>query len=434
MYTFKIKDYHAIKDAVIKIDGITVLAGINGSGKSTLSRWLYYLVNSIHDFEKYQRRYFIESLEQEIEKVQRVFRTTSKNAKYQSIRAQLRRLKSSEEFDGDTLNEVYYTFLEKAEGDLRDYSLDRSANERLIIYLLGKDTPEDMDVSSIIETYLQWCRDVYDNAFQKYLQSIESCNRKDLEHVIIAEYSDGEPIPLDIELLEGELPLLESTSFTPPLMLNRAIYIDSPMAVSGRLFYHSKGIWEDFHHFLYTENSQKDDLSIERLRILIQSIIGGDIQLTDDKFELDKELHYISREQGIDININDAATGVKTFAYISQLLMNGWLDKNTILLIDEPEAHLHPQWIVEFARLLVMIHKELGVKVLIASHNPDMVAAIHAIAQKESVLDRTVFYLAQKKKDEVKYEFVNKETDISDIFASFNIALSRIEMYGVSVL
>ena len=119
---------------------------------------------------------------------------------------------------------------------------------------------------------------------------------------------------------------------------------------------------------------------------------------------------------------------------MSQLLRNGWLDKETLLMIDEPEAHLHPQWIVEFARLLVKIHKELGVKVLVASHNPDMVAAIQSIAQKEEVIDKTVFYLAQRGKDEPHYVFSDKGTDISDIFTSFNIALSRIEQYGNSMV
>ena len=80
------------------------------------------------------------------------------------------------------------------------------------------------------------------------------------------------------------------------------------------------------------------------------------------------------------------------------------------------------------------IHKELGVKVLVASHNPDMVAAIQSIAQKEEVIDKTVFYLAQREKDNPRYVFSDKGAEISDIFTSFNIALSRIEQYGNSMM
>lgn len=35
-YRFNISDYHAIENADILVDGITVLAGPNGSGKSTI--------------------------------------------------------------------------------------------------------------------------------------------------------------------------------------------------------------------------------------------------------------------------------------------------------------------------------------------------------------------------------------------------------------
>lgn len=44
---------HAIKEANIAINGITVLAGENGCGKSTLSRWLYYLINGFNGFDEF---------------------------------------------------------------------------------------------------------------------------------------------------------------------------------------------------------------------------------------------------------------------------------------------------------------------------------------------------------------------------------------------
>ena len=77
---------------------------------------------------------------------------------------------------------------------------------------------------------------------------------------------------------------------------------------------------------------------------------------------------------------------MKSFAYLFQLIKNGHLDDKTVLMIDEPEVHLHPQWVVVFARLLILIRKSLGVKIVLASHNP--------------------------------------------IFNSFNIALERIQQYG----
>lgn len=52
-YNYKIENYHAIGHADIEIDGITVIAGGNGCGKSTLSRWLYYVIQTITQYDKY---------------------------------------------------------------------------------------------------------------------------------------------------------------------------------------------------------------------------------------------------------------------------------------------------------------------------------------------------------------------------------------------
>lgn len=107
------------------------------------------------------------------------------------------------------------------------------------------------------------------------------------------------------------------------------------------------------------------------------------------------------------------------------------MNDETLLMIDEPEAHLHPQWIVEFARLLVLLNKELGLKIIIASHNPDMVAAIHDIANKEGVLENTNFYVAQPENSEShQYIFKALGHEVEEIFESFNIALDNIGRYG----
>lgn len=434
MYTFSIVDYHAIKDATIRIDGITVLAGINGCGKSTLSRWLYYLVNAMREFERFQRSYFVDALIREVEKVSRFFRSTPKISNYSAVKRQLRLFLHEDELDWDGLKSVYYAFIEKAEDDLREYASENPLSRRLGNFLLEREVQEELTPEELINTYLQGCSETFEKGFSKYIQKVETYRRDDLIKVITSEYSDGEQMPANISLTEGETSLLEEETFTPPLLLSRAIYVDTPMAVTKRGNAVGNDIWDDFVSYLYRDNPQKKGTPTELLDIQIQSVIGGRIQLAEDNMGLERELHFVSQEQGIDIDVKDAATGVKTFAYMSQLLHNGWLDKETLLMIDEPEAHLHPQWIVEFARLLVKIHKELGVKVLVASHNPDMVAAIQSIAQKEEVIDKTVFYLAQRGKDEPRYMFSDKGTDISDIFTSFNIALSRIEQYGNSMV
>ena len=194
----------------------------------------------------------------------------------------------------------------------------------------------------------------------------------------------------------------------------------------GHKDYRSRA-WTDLQNMMINEFKEKPE-GADRIIFSISRIIGGNFTVESD-FLKNKEIHFVSAD-GLDIELEKAATGLNSFAYLQMLLKNGYLDSDTLLLIDEPEAHLHPQWIVEFARLLVNIHKKLGVYIMVASHNPDMVSAIRSISKKEDLADKTNFYLAVKEKDSLKYTYEYLGTDISRIFESFNIALSRINEYG----
>ena len=116
--------------------------------------------------------------------------------------------------------------------------------------------------------------------------------------------------------------------------------------------------------------------------------------------------------------------------FYKTLYKHGWLTNKTLLVLDEPESHLHPQWIVEYARLIVFLHKKVGVTFFISSHSPDMVGAIQEIAEKENNLDTLRFYFAKKQKDNYTYKFIDKDTEVNDIFVSFNNSLKKRDKYG----
>lgn len=71
-YKYTLSNFQAIKDANIKLDGITVLAGENGSGKSTLSRWIYYLINTINQYDSLVVNSFVRRKSPDISNMLRV--------------------------------------------------------------------------------------------------------------------------------------------------------------------------------------------------------------------------------------------------------------------------------------------------------------------------------------------------------------------------
>jgi predicted ATPase len=91
----------------------------------------------------------------------------------------------------------------------------------------------------------------------------------------------------------------------------------------------------------------------------------------------------------------NTATGIKYFGLFQVLSQNNYLTENTILILDEPENHLHPKWQLKMAEVIVELVKN-GVKVLVNSHSPYMVEALKRYSEVEKIEEKTNFYLAEE--------------------------------------
>ena len=104
------------------------------------------------------------------------------------------------------------------------------------------------------------------------------------------------------------------------------------------------------------------------------------------------------------INSHIDSSGIKEIGIIQTLLQNNKLKENSFLIIDEPEASLHPQWEIKFAEILVLLAKELNIHIYLNSHSPMFIEAISLYSQYYDLLNETNFYLTQKQ-DNGKYNF-----------------------------
>lgn len=436
-YKFSLNNYHSIEKADIAIDGITVLSGINGCGKSTISRWLYYLVTTSVGFERYLSDLYIDRIADSINRMVFLCRDIERTSREPiSSSDVLDEIGTQLEFnDGDQINMdravgLYIKALDYFADLLRRnlQLMSEVRKKRALSYLGygGKDNPE-----AAIEEYLEKSRRWAEHILYKYkTQSLER-NRKDFFTILGNRFEVQTEVPRDIQLQENGVELVDDTHVSVCYSLKRAIYIDTPMAVSAGVS--GNHFWDELRSMIVSDADHTSSREARKIMLRINGLIDGNVvndKVTDSPFE-DPSLRYVSRDNKVNIEIDKVATGFKTFTYLQRLLENGYLDSETVLMIDEPEAHLHPQWIVEFARLLVLLNKNLGVKILLASHNPDMVAAIHDIARRESILEKTNFYVAKQSEiDKHKYVYEDLGHEIGEIFKSFNIALERIREYG----
>lgn len=390
----KINDFRAIKSADINLNGITVVAGINGCGKTTMSKMVYNIYKGVTEFdgESYINFNMPNILKQV--KDQLIF-------DYSLFINDDLFCESNDGVFYSKLNEFYRYFI-------------KDSNPKSLRIL--QETLES-DSENFLELFGSFCS-LYREAYLKFKGKVDNrdysimkweLNRNYLkdtitDKIVFSEYG-GNIVGPDVD----RIPL--------PYAVRKVFYIESPYTIDKDLEYSLKN---------KKYNDDADVVTIDQINDFLkgQSILNGSSSY--DKMR--DRFFYTSND--ISIELSDAATGIRSFSTIQMLLKNGWLGPRTLLIIDEPEAHLHPQWIVEYAKLIVMLHKELGVKFFIASHNPDMVRALRYIAEKDGVLESLNFYLGDKENDtDLQYTFKDCGNDIEPVFDSFNKSFAKFDEY-----
>ena len=60
------------------------------------------------------------------------------------------------------------------------------------------------------------------------------------------------------------------------------------------------------------------------------------------------------------------------------LLEKGCLKNKDVVILDEPEIHLHPQWQIAYAELIVLLQKQFDLSVVVTTHSPYFVDAFNS--------------------------------------------------------
>ena len=120
------------------------------------------------------------------------------------------------------------------------------------------------------------------------------------------------------------------------------------------------------------------------------------------------------------LNIVNYSSGMKTFYLIKSLLEKGVIRENGTLILDEPEVHLHPEWQLNFAEIIVLLQKEFGLHILINTHSPYLVEAIDIFSKKNGINNSVKYYLA---KNDIK----DVTESIDEIYEQMYVPLNRLE-------
>lgn len=408
-----LKNIGKIGTASVEINGITVIAGENNTGKSTVGRALFAVFNSFFDAQKQIKNERVGSIESLLDRMYinsgiRLTRIADTHEVAKEIVSHIdeyRRTKIS-----NLQENVVDLLAQYNDGKVETFSEDTIANTILQI----KDVLDVSDIEflkSVLERKLsaefneQVCNIFSEEDGEIQLQIKDAVITVSVKNEGTVDIQNPEDISLHTEVVYLDDPFV----LDEPTMFLRRI----PGAASDHRYHLRKKLfWTDNESNVFDEIIAKDKLN--NIYEKISSVCSGDIVRSKRS-----GLGYQRKNSEKVLNVRNLSTGLKTFVILKMLLTSGVIERNGAIILDEPEIHLHPEWQLLFAELIVLIQKEFGVHVLLNTHSPYFLNAIEVYTVKYGVDDKCKYYLAFSKDD------ISNIEDVTDNIEAIYSKLAR---------
>lgn len=416
----KIENLAMILKANMVLDGITVIASKNDSGKSTIGKAIFSIIYTTNNFKKEYRKSIEKYIDASLRKIKMIFSSLGKKDELKNVE------KVKKEFLGyvdkiltkEKNNEFFEPIHTKVllENIKNIYEKD----EELSNYINKTSIIDEIDrVVEILKKTSEYST-IVNKSFEKALKI-------EFETGISNLFLENKHTTLQLDNLKINLEndKVISVDFLAQDLIDKynVIYIESPLILD-----YINNICDNLGVYSGEENkvkNLKNNLTNAEQFNIVDTILGKEEKLEEiikkieniilGEFSFDKQSeNYKYKKNGVNISIKNTANGIKSFGIIEILLKNKKLNEDTILIIDEPEVHLHPTWQIKYAEILSLLVKELGVKVLLNSHSPYFIQAVDVFSKKYEVNKK--FYSLIDSEDKKAKILVDKTENLSYIY------------------
>ena len=416
-----IRNVGKLKEADVEINGITVIAGENNTGKSTIGKVLFSIFQSLYKLDDQIIREKRNTIKHNLELLY-VYATGSffNNVEFKEIIDEI--LIEGSKYDIEILKNKILEFIsnnsEKTKNEIpeepvkRIFDLLKIPKKSFVLAILNRNFSNEFN-NQITNIYTELVGNI-----KLKIQDKESF--LSIENNIIKEIKNEHFLNTEIVYIDDPFIL---DDLTDELFVRNAI-----KNTDYNTIYNHKNYLK--YKLIQKKGSLVDEIilnsKLEKFYLKLNELFEGDIILSNRGNYV-----YRRKNKGNELNLINLSAGLKSFAVLKMLFINNTLQENGTIILDEPEIHLHPEWQIKFAELIVLLQKEFKMHILLTTHSPYFLKAVQVYSKKYKISNECKYYMSEL--DGEQAILVDKTNKTDDLFyklaISFENLMNEEELY-----
>ena len=407
-FKVRIKNIGKLTDAEISIGDFTVFAGPNNTGKSFVSKLLYSLFNALNaNHAETHISNLVGPVEEAIRRLLRQNITDDEDERLSLLNEEIGELRIiARKFSIEEMQEIVPSLLDQTQ---------RLLNIRHDFSQLPLKAVRDRWRSAFLDAFNKMMEDLCKLAEMLSEENVKEFISAGVKYKIRDNLIQNFQVPRlsDLRGDESKVGVVSVDNFGAAVIArdrvefqmrdkawkrqlyrySRVIYLESPA------YWKLKNALENARYsFMSLYTGRRERLSgvpgyFYDLVETLESEYAGDMafpevyekltgkELINGKIVISERGDLLFQENAHNFSLHTTAMGVANIGILALLIERKVLDEDTLLFIDEPEAHLHPAWQVVMAEALFELARQ-GVNVVIATHSIDILKWLEVHVKK----------------------------------------------------
>ncbi len=407
----RIDNFALIKHAEIDIDGITVIAGNNNSGKSTVGKILFSIFTALSNIDEKIEAQRVRMIQRVV--ASKIYRVAGEDFEYHlwGLESEIRDFVSIH--NGSVVID-WKSFINKYEDIVPDLAQKGLLEEMQQAVAQIETWPRLRLIMNAISPYFSSC-------FHQQINSLSAPN-----------------VPAKVSLY------IKSKEISMVFKDNLVAEINPEMELTNKVIFYSSPTVVDLMDARIIDNlpmknlirllSSYSDRMTDDSDLLEKSMLQGRLGTVLKKIDavLPGRIQKQRRGYGLyrpewkePLSVKNLSMGLKAFVVLKMLLESNQLKDKDVLILDEPEIHLHPTWQLLYAELIVLLQKEFDLSVIVTTHSNFFLDAIETYTNKYQTQGKLHLYLSELENGGIEMHEVTRFSE--EIYGKMADALDELD-------